>query len=96
MRVTETRFRASVDFAHLLSSETAFRHDAGEMVLGIHVFGLDFGVQVDSTKNPLERKSVSSAHVSHRRTSDSINHLDKGSIVFENVTQGAEARTFCV
>ena len=50
------------------TSETAFHQNVGDLVLGINVFDLDSGGQLDFVNLPIERKSVE-RHVSHRRTS---------------------------
>ena len=59
-----------------LTSETAFRQNVGELVFGIDILDVDFEVQVDSIKWPVQRNSVSSGYVSHHRTSAFDNHLD--------------------
>ena len=40
-----------------------------ELVLGVNIFDLNFGVQIDSIKQPVSRNFVGSGHVSHRGTS---------------------------
>ena len=40
-----------------------------ELVFGVNIFDLDFGVWINSTKQPIKSNSVGSGHVSHRRTS---------------------------
>ena len=67
------------------TGETAFRQDVGKLVSGINVFALDFGVQIDSIKQPIKSNSVATGHVSHRLTSVLNNHLDHCFIVFENI-----------
>ena len=36
-----------------------------ELVLGVNVFDLDLGVQIDSVKQPIKSNSVGSGYVSH-------------------------------
>ena len=40
-----------------------------ELVLGVNVFDLDFGVQIDSIKQPIKSNSVGSGNMSHCRAS---------------------------
>ena len=47
-----------------ITSETASRQSVGELGFGIDIFDLDLWVQVDSIKQPDQRNSVSSGHVS--------------------------------
>ena len=58
------------------ASETAFLQNGCDLVFGIDMLDLDFGVQVDSIKWPVQRNSVGSGYVSRRRTSALDNHLD--------------------
>ena len=53
---------------------------------GVTILDLDFGVQVDSVKQPIRRDSVLSGNVSHRRTSTFNDHLDHCWIVLKFVT----------
>ena len=54
----------------------------------VSIFNLDFGVQVDYVKQPIERNSVDSGHMSHRRTSAFDDHLDQLFIVFKQLQLG--------
>ena len=75
-----------------ITREPGFRQHVLELVLGFNTFDLDFGVQVDSVKLPVQRNSVGSGFVSHRRTSAfSIRHLEYCFIV----NQKCEARHRC-
>ena len=58
----------------------------------VSIFSLDFGVQVDYVQQPIERNSVRSGHMSHRKTSAFDDHLDHSFTVFKNVQQGFEVR----
>ena len=40
-----------------------------EWVFGVNVFDLNFGVQIDSIKQPIKSNSVGSGHMSHCRAS---------------------------
>ena len=40
-----------------------------ELVFGVDVFDLDFGVQINSIEQPIKSNSVGSGDVSHCRTS---------------------------
>ena len=53
--------------------------------LGVNVFDLDLGVQIDSIKQPIKRNSVGSGNMSHCRTSAFNNHLDYSFIVFKHI-----------
>ena len=47
-----------------------------ELVLGVSVFDLDLGVQIDSIKQPIKSNSVGSGNMSHCRASSLYDHLD--------------------
>ena len=56
-----------------------------ELVLGVNVFDLDLGVQIDSIKQPIKNNSVGSGDVSHCRTSAFNDHLDYSFIVLKHI-----------
>ena len=56
-----------------------------ELVLGVDVFDLDFGVQINSIKQPIKSNSVGPGNMSHRWTSTLHYHLDHGLIVFKHI-----------
>ena len=56
-----------------------------ELVFGVDVFDLDFGVQINSIEQPIKSNSVSSGDVSHCRTSAFNNHLDHSFIVLKHI-----------
>ena len=58
-----------------------------ELVLGINVFDLDLGVQIDSIKQQIKSNSVGSGNVSHCSASSLFNHLDHCFVVFKDVQQ---------
>ena len=53
----------------LFKGEIARGEDVGKLVLGVNMFVLDLGIQVDSVNMPIERDSVGTGHTSHCRTS---------------------------
>ena len=53
---------------------------------GVDVFDLDFGVKIDSIKQPIKSNSVSSGDVSHCRTSAFHNNLNYSFIVLKTHT----------
>ena len=65
-------------------------------VIGVNIFEMDFGVQVGSVKQPINRNSVGSGYVSHCRASSLYDHLDHSFVVFKNVKYGARLRRFRV
>ena len=48
-----------------------------ELVLGVDVFDLDLGVQIDSIRQPIKSNSVGSGNMSHCRASSLYHHLDR-------------------
>ena len=58
-----------------------------EFVLGVNVFDLDLGVQIDSIKQPIKSNSVSSGNVSHCKASSLYDHLDHCFVVFKDIQQ---------
>ena len=55
--------------------------------LGVNVFDLDFGVQVDSVEQPIKSNSVRSGNMSHCRASSLHNNLDHCFVVFKHIQQ---------
>ena len=68
-----------------ITCKIPFCQDVCKMVLGVDVFDLDFGVQIDSIEQPVKSNSVSSGHVSHCWTSSFHDHLDYSLIVFKHI-----------
>ena len=58
-----------------------------ELVLGVIMFDLDFGIENDSIKQPIKSNSVGSGNVSHCRASSLYDHLDHCFVVFKDVQQ---------
>ena len=63
----------------LITSETSFNSN-----VGVDVFDLDFGVQVNSIEQPVKSNSVSSGNMSHCWTPSFHNPLDYSFIVFKH------------
>ena len=82
----------------LITRETPLVRRISELVLGVNIFDLDFGVQISSVKQPMQRNSVGLRHVSHRRTSAFNDHFDHRftSLPSTSVQLGFEVRKFCV
>ena len=76
----------------IVTRETAFRQKRPR----VGFWYMDLVVQISAVKQPIERNSVGSGHVFHRRTSAFNNHLAYCFIVFKSVKQSAEVRRFCV
>ena len=66
-----------------------------KLVVGVNIFDLDFGVQVDPFKQPIKCDSVTSRHMSHRGTSSFDYHFDHGFVVFKNVQMRFILRRTC-
>ena len=58
-----------------ITRESTFGQHVSKSVLGVNIFDLDFGVQIDSVQEPIQRNHVSSGHVSHHRTSAFDDHF---------------------
>ena len=79
-----------------ISRETSFGQNVGELVLGVHIFNVDIGFQVDSAKQPIKSNSVSSWHMTHCGTSSFDYHFDSSFIVFKKVQLRLSMRRMCV
>ena len=66
------------------------------LVLGVNVFDLDLGVQIDSTKQPIKSNSVGSGNMSHCRSSSLYDHLDHCFVVFKDIQHSFLTRRICV
>ena len=66
-----------------------------QITLGVNMSDLDFGVQIDPVKQPIQRKSVGSGYMSHCWTSAFVDHFNHGFVVFTNVQLIFELRRFC-
>ena len=68
-----------------ITCETALCQDVCKLVLGVKKFDLNFGIQIDSIKQPIKSNSVGPGNMSHRWTSAFHYHLDNGFIVFKHI-----------
>ena len=59
-----------------ITCKISLRQYVCELVLGVHVFDLDLGVQIDSIKQPIKSISAGSRNMSHGRASSLYDHLD--------------------
>ena len=64
-----------------ITREASLGQHVWELSLGVNTFDLDPGVPINCVKQPLNRESVCSWHVSHRWTSSLDDHLDYGLVV---------------
>ena len=69
----------------LITCEITLCQYVCELVLGVNVFDLDFGVQIDSIAQPIKRNSVGSGNTSHCRASSLYDHLDHCFVVFRDI-----------
>ena len=76
----------------LITSESALGQYVRKLVSGVEVFDLNLWIKIDPVNRPIERNSVRSGYVSHRRTSAFDNHLDDRFIVFKNEKQSIVAK----
>ena len=58
-----------------------------ELVLGVNIFDLDLGVQIDSVEQPIKGNSVGSGDMSHCQASFLYDHLDHCFVVFKHIQQ---------
>ena len=71
----------------LITCEIPLCQNVSELVFGVDVFNLDFGIQINSIEQPIKSDSVGSGNVSHRRTSTFNDHLDHSFIVLKHIQQ---------
>ena len=70
----------------LITCEISFGENGSELVFGVDVFDLDFGVHVNPVKQPIQSNSVSPGNMSHCGTLFN-DHLDHCFIVFQHIQQ---------
>ena len=68
-----------------ITCEIPLCQDVCKLVLGVNVFDLNLGVQIDSIKQPIKSNSVGLGNMSHRWTSAFHNHFDHSLIVFKHI-----------
>ena len=56
----------------------------GELMFDIDVSNLNFGIKINSVKQPIQSNSVGSWHMSHGGTSTFDYHLDHGFMVLND------------
>ena len=61
-------------------------------MFGVNVTDLNLGVQINPVKQPIQRNSVGSEHVSHRWTSTFDNHFDYCLIVVKDIQHSTGTR----
>ena len=71
----------------LITREISLGQYVCELVLGVNVFDLDLGVQIDSIKQPIKSNSVGPGNMCHCGASSRYNHLDHCFIVFKHIQQ---------
>ena len=74
--------KQSAKMKPVITGEITFRQHVSKLVFGVNIFDLDQCIQIDSVKQPIQRDSVGSGHVSHRRTSALNDHFGESLIVF--------------
>ena len=72
----------------LITREISFGQDVCELVFGVNVTDLDFWVQIEPVKQPIQSTSVGSGNMSHRWTSTFDNHFDYRLIVLKDIQHG--------
>ena len=79
-----------------ITCEVSFGQRVCELFFGVNKFDLDCGVlQFNPIKQPIQRNSLGSGHVSHRRTSALYDHFGHSLTVFKNVHLIFELRRSC-
>ena len=68
-----------------ITCEVALCQYICELVFGFNVFDLDFGVEIDSVKQPIKSNSVGPGNMSHCKTPSFDNHLDHFFVVFKDI-----------
>ena len=71
--------------APFITRKTSCGQQVSELFFGVNIFDLDFWVQVDSVKQPIQRDTVDHRHVSHHWASSFDDNLDHCLVVFNNV-----------
>ena len=68
-----------------ITCEIPFCQDVCKLVLGVNVFDLNLGIEINSIKQPIKSNSVGPGNMSHRWTSAFHYHLDNSLIVFKHI-----------
>ena len=70
-----------------VTCEISLSWHVSELVFGVNVFDLDFGIQIDSIEQPIKSNSVGSGNMSHCRASSLCDHLDHCFVVLKHIQQ---------
>ena len=70
-----------------ITCETSLCQYVCELVLGVDVFDLDLGIQIDSIKHPIKSNSVGPGNMSHCKASSLYDYLDHCFVVFKDIQQ---------
>ena len=66
-----------------ITCEVSFCQHVCELVLGVNIFDMDLGVQIDFIKQPIKSNSVGYGDMSRCRASSLFDHLDHCFVVFK-------------
>ena len=81
----------------LITCEISLCQYVCELILGVNVFDLDPGVEIDSVKQPIKSNTAGSGNMSHCRVSSLYDHLDHCFVVFKDIQQSfLGAKTGCL
>ena len=80
----------------LITRETTFCQFVRKLALGVNIFDLDLGVQINSVQQPIKRNSVASGNIPQRWTYAFDDHVGHRFIVFESVQLSFTLRRTCV
>ena len=69
-----------------ITCEISIRQYVCDLVLGVNVFDLDLGVQIECIKQSIKSNSVGSGNMSHCRASSLHDHPDHCFVVFKEYT----------
>ena len=70
-----------------ITCEISLCHNVSDLVFGVNVFNLDFGVQIDSIEQPIKSNSVGPGNMSQCRAPSLNDHLDHCFIVLKHIQQ---------
>ena len=82
-----TNFKQTQKMIPFITCEISLCQYVCELVFGVNVFDLDFGVQIDWIEQPIKSNSVGSGNMSHCRASSLYDHLDHRFVVFKHIQQ---------
>ena len=79
-----------------LPCENSFGQHVLELVFGVNVKDLNFWVQINPVKQPIQSKSLGPSNMSHCGTSTFDNHFDYRLIVLKNTQHSTGTRIRCI